>query len=112
MMKKNLRILAIAALALAAPAAFADGNAQAGQQKSQACAACHGANGISASNQFPILAGQYKDYIVQALHEYRDGGRNNPIMKGMAANLSDEDIRDLAEYFSGLPGPLHPLPHQ
>jgi cytochrome c553 len=112
MMKKNYMILAAAGLALAAQAARADGDVQAGQQKSQACAACHGANGISSSDQFPILAGQYKDYIVQALHEYKDGGRNNPIMKGMAANLSDQDIKDLAAYFSSLPGPLHPLPHQ
>lgn len=95
---------------LAVQPAFADDAPQTGQQKAQACAACHGANGISTSDQFPILAGQYKDYIAQALHEYKNGQRTNPIMKGMASGLSDQDIKDLAEYFSSLPGPLGTLP--
>jgi len=109
-MNKTSVILAAAGLLLSAQTAFADGDAAAGKDKAQACAACHGANGISTSDQFPILAGQYKDYIIQALHEYKDGGRNNPIMKGMAAGLTDDDIRNLAEYFSSLPGPLHTIP--
>ena len=111
-MKTPFLLLTFIALTLADSAALADGNAKAGQEKAQVCGACHGINGISTSDQFPILAGQYKDYIVQALHEYKDGQRSNPIMKGMAANLSEEDIRDLAEYFAGLPGPLNTLPHQ
>jgi cytochrome c553 len=110
-MNKYLVSLALMVLLLTANVAQADGDAAAGKQKAQACAACHGADGISTSDQFPILAGQYKDYLVQALHEYKNGGRSNPIMKGMAGGLSEEDIRDLAEYFSGLPGPLHTLPH-
>ena len=96
-MKKHL-ILA-AGLVLASGAAFADGDAAHGKQLVDGtCAACHGANGISTSDQFPILAGQYKDYLIQALHEYKNGGRNNPIMKGMASGLSDQDIKDVAEY--------------
>lgn len=109
-MKQSFAILAALGLMVSAQAARADGDAAAGKEKAQACAACHGANGISTSDQFPILAGQYKDYIIQALHEYKDGQRNNPIMKGMAAGLSDDDIRNLAEYFSGLPGPLNNIP--
>jgi len=109
-MNKTSVILAAAGLLLSAQAVFADGDAAAGKDKAQTCAACHGVNGISTSDQFPILAGQYKDYIIQALHEYKDGGRNNPIMKGMAAGLTDDDIRNLAEYFSSLPGPLHTIP--
>jgi len=65
---------------------------------------------VSTSDQFPILAGQYKDYIIQALHEYKSGARTNSIMKGMASGLSEDDIQNLAQYFSGLPGPLHPIP--
>lgn len=111
-MKKLLTICAIIASLCATQAVLAAGNAAAGKQKAQACAACHGANGISTSDQFPILAGQYPDYIAQALHEYKDGQRKNPIMTGMAKPLSDQDIADLAAYFSSLPGPLHMLPRK
>jgi cytochrome c553 len=109
------RILFAAALALAAPAAFADGNADNGKQlfEGHGCAGCHGGKGVSNKGQDPqppILAGQYKDYIIQALHEYQKGERNSVVMKGMAAPLSDQDIKDLAEYLSALPGPLGTLP--
>ena len=50
---------------------------------------------------------EYPDYITQALHEYQDGQRQNPIMGGMAKNLSTQDIEGLAAYFTSLPGPLH-----
>ena len=110
----NKHLVLLAALTLAAPAAFAGGDAASGKQiVDRTCAACHSANGISNKGQDPqppILAGQYKDYIIQALHEYKNGGRNNPIMKGMAADLSEDDIRNLAEYFASLPGPLHTIP--
>ncbi|HET7649301.1 MAG TPA: cytochrome c [Gammaproteobacteria bacterium] len=109
-MKKYLTICAVIASVFATQAALAEGSIEAGKQKSQTCAACHGANGISTSSQFPILAGQYQDYIIQALHEYQSGQRKNPIMAGMAKPLSQQDIEDLAAYFSSLPGPLHMLP--
>ena len=111
-MKKLLTICAITVSLCAAQAALAAGSAAAGKEKAKVCAACHGANGISTSDQFPILAGQYPDYIVQALHEYKDGQRKNPIMAGMAKPLSNQDIQDLAAYFSSLPGPLHMLPRK
>ncbi len=109
-MKTSFAILAAAGLLLSTQAALADGDAAAGKEKAQTCAACHGLNGLSSSDQFPILAGQYKDYLIQALHEYKSGERSNSIMKGMASGLSDQDIKDLAEYFSGLPGPLNNIP--
>jgi len=113
MHNKYLSFLTAATLLLAMNAALADGNAEAGKQKAQACAGCHGDNGISpkADPQPPILAGQYKDYIIQALHEYKNGERTSPIMMGMGGGLSEDDIKDLAEYFSSLPSPLHTLPH-
>ncbi|HET7921610.1 MAG TPA: cytochrome c, partial [Gammaproteobacteria bacterium] len=95
-----------------AQTALAGGDVVAGKQKSQTCAACHGANGISTSDQFPILAGQYRDYLIQALLEYQSGERKNPIMAGMAKPLSKQDIEDLAAYFSSLPGPLKMLPQE
>jgi cytochrome c553 len=110
----NKHIIVLAALAVAAPA-FADGNAAAGKEiATKVCAACHGANGISNKGQDPqppILAGQYKDYIIQALHEYKLNQRKGSPMNAMAAPLSEQDIKDVAEYFASLPGPLENLPH-
>jgi len=76
------------------------GNAAAGQTKSATCAACHGADGNSVSPQFPKLAGQNADYIVRELQRFKSGERKNPIMSGMAASLSDQDMQDLAAWFS------------
>ena len=76
------------------------GDAAAGKEKSALCVACHGTDGNSEQTIYPILAGQYRDYLVQALKDYKNGGRNNAIMKGFAAGLSDEDILNLAAYYS------------
>ena len=73
-------------------------------QKAAACAACHGQNGIGVSPQWPTLAGQHEEYIVHALNQYRDGSRQDALMSPMAAPLTDQDIKLLAEYFSGLDG--------
>jgi len=81
------------------------GDAAKGQQKAQqVCAACHGPDGNkpSAPDQ-PVLAGQYYDYLVHALSDYKNGRRNNAIMKGFAGQLSKQDIEDLAAWFSSQP---------
>ena len=91
--------------------ALAAGDAEKGKQKAaQVCGACHGPEGNkpSAPDQ-PVLAGQYPDYLVQALSDYKSGRRNNPIMKGMVATLSDQDIEDVSAYFSSLPTKLDTL---
>lgn len=77
------------------------GNADQGKAKSATCAACHGADGNSAAADYPKLAGQHASYLNSTLKAYRDGSRANAIMQGMAAPLSDNDIADLAAYFSG-----------
>jgi cytochrome c553 len=86
------------------------GDAGKGQKKAaEVCAACHGADGAkpSAPDQ-PVLAGQYHDYLVQALSDYKVGRRTNPIMKGFAGQLSKQDIDDLATWFaSQKTSPLH-----
>jgi cytochrome c553 len=64
------------------------------------CAACHGATGVSAVANYPILAGQYPDYLRREIAEYKDGGRKNPIMSAMSATIKDADVDALAEYFS------------
>jgi cytochrome c553 len=96
------------ALAFAAPV-HAKGNAQSGKAKAaQVCAACHGAEGNKPSDPTqPILAGQHYDYLVRALTDYKIGRRNNPIMKGFAAQLSPKDIEDLAAWFASQKSNLH-----
>ena len=104
-----MRFWALAVLVLLAMPVHAKGNAAAGKDKAaQVCAACHGPDGNkpSAPDQ-PILAGQYYDYLVRALTDYKIGRRNNAIMKGFAAQLSKKDIEDLAAWFSSQKSNLH-----
>jgi len=96
-------------LAFASAQVLATGNIENGKQKAATCFACHGADGNSVDPQYPRLAGQYDAYLVQVLHEYKDGQRNNAIMKGMDATLSDQDIEDISAYFSSLPTKLDTL---
>jgi cytochrome c553 len=66
----------------------------------QTCAACHGTDGIGILPEYPNLAGQHEDYLQAALKAYRSGQRKNAVMAGMAAPLTDADIRELARYYS------------
>lgn len=91
---------AIAAIGIFLSAPASAGNIAAGKQKSQVCAACHGADGNSTNAQFPRLAGQYEDYLIKVLQDYKTGARKNPIMAGFAGGLSPQDMEDLAAYFS------------
>lgn len=101
--------LLAAALALSFGTASASGDAATGKTKAAACEACHGPDGNGIAPNYPALAGQYQDYLAQVLHEYKSGQRTNAIMNGMAAPLSDQDIQDLAAYFSSLPSKLSDL---
>ena len=96
-----LTSVAAATLSFASMGASA-GDAAAGKAKSMTCAGCHGANGISNNGMWPNLAGQKAGYLVKQLKAFRDGTRNDPIMSGMAKPLSDQDIDNLAAYYSGL----------
>jgi len=80
------------------------GSPAAGKNKAALCAACHGVDGNGTSPMFPRLAGQYPDYLMQALAEYKSGARNNAIMAPQAKNLSAQDVADLASYYASLPG--------
>lgn len=100
------RITVISAFLLAAlPATLlAKGDAASGRTKAQVCEACHGIDGKSIAPIYPNLGGQHEDYLVKALADYRAGRRSNPIMAPMAANLSDQDIEDLAAWFASQEG--------
>lgn len=91
------------ALALFAPQAGA-ADIEAGKNKASMCAGCHGADGVSKSPLFPSLAGQTPMYLENQLKAFKSGSRANPTMKGMAAGLSNDDIKNLAAYFASLPG--------
>ena len=66
----------------------------------QTCVACHGIDGVGILPEYPNLAGQHADYIRAALKAYRSGQRKNAVMAGMAAPLTDADIKELARYYS------------
>jgi cytochrome c553 len=72
----------------------------AGKEKATACIACHGADGNSTSSDYPKLAGQHEDYLLQALSSYKTGKRKDPVMSAMATPLSEKDMKDLAAWFS------------
>ena len=82
------------------------------KEKAATCAACHGPDGnagTEAQAQYPRLAGQYHDYLAQALHEYKSGARKNAIMAGMVAPLSNAEIDALSRYFGEMPTKLDDL---
>jgi cytochrome c553 len=84
----------------AAPAVpFTTGKVASGEAKAALCSACHGPNGNSVNPEWPRLAGQSAVYIAEQLKLFRSGARDNPIMKPLAATLSDQDINDLAVYY-------------
>ncbi len=80
------------------------GRAGRGQEKAGACAACHGEAGISTAPNWPNLAGQHRDYLEHALTRYREKARQDAVMQGQVAALSDQDIGDLAAYYSAQHG--------
>ena len=99
----KVRILLLLATLVSMPlASYAAGDAAAGKSKSTVCAACHGAAGVSSNDIWPNLAGQKPGYLVKQMKAFRDGARKDPMMSPMASALSDDDIANLAAYFSSL----------
>ena len=98
----------LAALFCAGPVRAADDDSGFSfDDKPAACAVCHGENGDKPlAPEYPILAGQYGDYLASALRDYRDGRRTNPIMTMQVEilELSDSDIERLASHFAGKTG--------
>ena len=86
------------------PVARADGDPVAGKIKSNTCLGCHGIpgyNNVYPTYHVPKIGGQNFEYLLAALAGYRDGTRSHPTMEQQAASLSDQDMKDIAAYFSG-----------
>jgi len=98
-MKKLLIIAALFTNTLA----MANGNAVEGRKKvEQVCQSCHGMDGQGINDTYPKLAGQFADYMVKALSDYKSGARKNAIMSGFASSLTEQDMENVAAYYSGL----------
>ncbi len=95
---------------VAVPACRAAGNIEAGREKAQLCANCHGAAGISAIAGVPTLAGNLDAFLQWQMVFYRSERRKNPVMGAIANLLSDEDVRNLGAYYASLPPDTRPLP--
>ena len=94
-------LLAAPALAASALAPVAKPDLAKGQAIStQVCGACHTADGSRGSPANPILAGQHPEYLAKQLHEFKSGKRANPIMKGFAGTLSDDDIKNVTAFYA------------
>jgi cytochrome c553 len=93
-------LLAVSAQA-ATPAASAKPDLAKGQATAtQVCAACHAFDGSRGAPANPILAGQHAEYLAKQLGEFKSGQRNNPVMKGFAAALSEDDVRNVAAFYA------------
>ena len=102
------KLFVLFAIVLSSNYAYAvEGDAEAGQIKSTTCGACHGPDGNSMIPMNPKIAGQHAGYLYKQLQEFKlagqtggQEGRNNAVMNGMAMPLSDQDMKDLAAYYS------------
>ncbi len=95
------RLLIVIAALLVSLNAVAEGSAERGAQKAVTCAACHGQDGNSLNPEWPSIAGQHEKYLVDTLQAYKGGKeRNNVLMLGQVAALSEQDMQDLAAYFA------------
>ena len=78
------------------------GDPDKGKTKAALCSACHGVNGISVNPLWPSLAGQQEQYLVNQIKAFRDGEREEITMQPFVANLTDQDVADLAAYYAAL----------
>lgn len=102
-LKRTLLSAGVIVLLGIAPAAWADGDAEAGKAKAGTCAGCHGANGEGTASG-PALAGMKKDKFEREMKAYKSGKKDNAMMKSLASGLSEKDIDNLAAYYASLKG--------
>ncbi len=93
-------LFAVLSMVVLLPSALQAGDPVRGQELSQACAACHGADGNSVNPEWPKLAGQHETYTHKQLMDYQSGRRENALMVAQVAALDEQDMRDLAAFYS------------
>jgi len=76
------------------------------------CVACHGKDGVGVMAEYPTLAGQHADYIARALEEYKKGDRKNPIMPSFMTGVSEQEMREIADYYAQQTPGLRTEPRQ
>jgi len=99
---RNIIFLLSSFIVLSASEVAFAGDVEAGKAKATICTACHGPDGISMNDLWPNLAGQKEGYLIKQIKAFRDGTRQDPTMLPMVKPLTDEDIENIAAYFSGL----------
>lgn len=105
-------LVAVASLSTLSVAVHAAGDPERGREKSQVCQACHGQDGNGVGDpQYPMIAGQFADYLEHSMHAYKTGERQNLVMQGFMDTLTDQDIEDLAAFYSKQTGKLDDLSH-
>lgn len=98
-----MKFIVLILFSFASSLAYADGDSAAGEAKSSLCAACHGADGMSSIAGYPNIAGQDFDYLVAQLIAFKSGERKGgqaAIMAPMTASLNEQDMKDLAAFYS------------
>lgn len=85
------------------------GNPEKGRQLAESCQACHSTDSANAGTANPYLSAQLATYLYRQLHDYKDGSRQNPVMTGIASGLSDQDMADIAQWYSQQK-PVEPRP--
>jgi cytochrome c553 len=94
--------LLVPVLLLASGGEGCAGDVAAGRAKALMCQACHGLDGLAKTPDAPNIAGQTEPYLITQLQAFKSGARKNDAMSVVAPNLSDQDIEDLAAYFSAI----------
>ena len=97
--KAKMAYYTLLAASMLTTAAQAEGNKTAGATKARTCQVCHGKEGHSTNPAYPILAGQHAQYIEKQLKMYKANVRKDPIMNGITATLSEQDMADIAAFF-------------
>jgi cytochrome c553 len=105
-------LLVSVCLLVASAGTCSAGDVKAGRAKALMCQACHGLDGLSKTPDAPNIAGQTEPYIVTQLQAYKSGTRKNDAMSVVAPSLSDNDIEDLAAYFSAIEISVVKIPGQ
>ena len=106
-MMKTVRCAAAVLALLTAPVSLAAGDGDAGRTKANTCMGCHGIPGYTnayPTYRVPKLGGQSAEYLAGALKAYKSGERPHKTMQAQAANLSDQDIADIAAFLAAAPG--------